>query len=104
MKYTLTGPNGTVRALAVSKNGYLASGSDDYTLRIWNLENKREIYCFNSSNGGHSNHIRTLLSLKENYLASGSLDGSIKIWSISEHPKLIQTLFSKSKIEVTAEI
>ena len=36
MIQTLTGHTDTVRSLTVFPNGYLASGGDDYSIRIWN--------------------------------------------------------------------
>ena len=35
---TLTGHNGDVYALALLKNGNLASGSEDNSIKIWNTE------------------------------------------------------------------
>ena len=36
MIQTLTGHTDAVRSLTVLQNGYLVSGSDDYTIKIWN--------------------------------------------------------------------
>ncbi|RNA21377.1 vegetative incompatibility WD repeat [Brachionus plicatilis] len=61
----------------ILKNGDLASGSGDKTIKIWNKNN------FNLKNtlNGHSNDILCLAVLKNGDLASGSQDETIRIWN-----------------------
>jgi WD40 repeat protein len=80
-----------VRSLAVLKNGLLASGADDFTLKIWNLSTETLLHTFDKTNGGHSNQIRRLIVIKENFLVSASLDKSIKIWEVNNGAKLKYT-------------
>ena len=81
-----------MRSLAVLKNGLLASGADDFTLKIWNLSSETLLHTFDKSNGGHSNQIRRLVVIKDNFLVSASLDKSIKIWDVNNGTSLKYTL------------
>ena len=87
MKFTFEESNGghsdTLWALASLVNGLLASGSDDNTIKIWEVTNGKLKYTFDQTNGGHSNLVNLLESLENGYLASASADGEIKIWDIT---------------------
>ena len=59
-------------------NGDLVSGSEDYTINIWNIVDgtvKRTLH-------GHKNHILALQELDNGDLVSGSKDGTIKVWDV----------------------
>ena len=49
----LTGHTGRINSLVELKNGYLASGSDDRTIRIWDVENEKTLSILT----GHSNQV-----------------------------------------------
>jgi WD40 repeat protein len=58
-------------------SGYLASGSRDSTIRIWNaVENELK-----STLLGHSGFVLALAALPNGDLLSDSKDGTIKLWS-----------------------
>ena len=65
-------------------NGYIISGSDDKTIKIWKEENILE-----SLSDTHS--VRALCQINDNLFASASFDKTIKIWSL-DNMKCIQTL------------
>ncbi|MBP7283008.1 MAG: hypothetical protein KBA66_15600 [Leptospiraceae bacterium] len=69
-----------VRSVSFSPDGkYLASGSDDNTIKIWDLENAKEM----KSLTGHSSYVTSVsFSPDGKYLASGSYDKTIKIWDL----------------------
>ena len=78
---TLTGHSERIcfeDCLAFSPNGqYLASGSYDKTIKIWEVETGREIRTLN----GHSEYVNSVaFSPNGKYLASSSDDKTIKIW------------------------
>lgn len=58
----------------------LITGSYDFTIRIWNLNEKDQKF---SPLLGHKDIIISLVHLKENMIASGSCDKFIIIWDIS---------------------
>ena len=62
---------------------FLASGSVDGTVKIWDVTNGKLKYTFDRSNGGHTNYVSSLASLENGYLASGSFDGKVKIWDLT---------------------
>jgi WD40 repeat protein len=74
-----------VHALAFSPDGeLLASGSDDMTIKLWNLASGRELATLKAPNS-----VRSLTFspdsqlLASGTLASGMLDNTIKIWDIA---------------------
>jgi WD40 repeat protein len=74
------GHNESVTSIAFSADGnYLASGSDDKTVKLWNVESQLEVVTLE----GHSNNVTSVaFSPDGRYLASGSDDKTIKLWSI----------------------
>lgn len=75
----LQGHENAVQSLAADPAGrWLASGSADSTVKLWNLESK----VLRRTLRGHGDFISTLsFSPDGATLAAGSLDGSIKLWS-----------------------
>ena len=79
----------------------LASASDDHSIKIWQLNEKKLKFTFNSTNGGHNRKVNYLASLNSSYLVSGSAqETSIKIWDFNlgqlsksyEHSKNVKDL------------
>ena len=63
-------------SLVVLSNGYLASGSLDYTINIWNTDDG----VLTRTLTRHTKSGYTLAVLQNGDLASGSADYTIKIW------------------------
>ena len=78
---TLTGHFGEVNSLAFSPQGNtFASGSDDKTIKIWHLNNRKEIRTLS----GHSNWIYSVaISPDGQTVVSGSKDKTIKVWNLN---------------------
>ncbi len=55
----------------------MASGSDDFTVKIWDSESG----LIRKTLIGHTEYVRTLTVLQNGDLASGSQDLTIKIWN-----------------------
>ncbi len=83
---TLTGHSGQVYSLAYSPDGrYLASGSSDKTIKIWETATGTELRTLT----GHSMTVWSVAySPDGRYLASGSLDKTIKIWEVATGKEL----------------
>lgn len=81
--FALTGHDSPVRVIAFSPDGkWLASGSEDNTIRLWGAKNDDP-----SSNtrifNGHTSTITALaFSPKEDLLVSGSSDSSLRLWDL----------------------
>ncbi len=77
---TLNGHSSDVNSVAFAPNGQLlASGSDDNTIKLWNLATREEIRTLK----GHSNHIYSVAFAPDSKtLASGSEDKTIKLWNL----------------------
>jgi WD40 repeat protein len=79
-KTTFIGHSNSVLSVAISPDGQtLASGSDDKTIKIWNLSTGQEIRTLT----GHSNSVQSVaISPDGQTLASGSGENT-KIWNLS---------------------
>ncbi len=66
-----------INVLILLPGRLLASGSDDTTIRIWNICDQALFKTLH----GHTGAILSLAKLKNNFLASGSSDTTIKIWN-----------------------
>ena len=78
----LSGHRNIVTSLAFSADGrWLASGSWDNTVKIWNAANGQELQTLSANN----HHVYTIPSdTSGKRLASGSEDGTIKLWRLGE--------------------
>jgi WD40 repeat protein len=81
MKRELTGHSNRVRCVVFAPDGArLASGSDDKTIRVWNVSTGKSERKFS----GHSAWVRSVaFSPDGSRIASGSDDGTLRIWNIS---------------------
>ena len=75
---TLNGHSNTVFYLESLNSQYLASGSGDYTVKIWNLAGTGSLkYTLT----GHTNSVIGVKLLSLTIIASGSNDYNIKVWN-----------------------
>lgn len=90
---TLIGHRGlfaNINAIALaSDDQMLASASDDKTIRLWNMQTKKEQFVLHD----HTQCVKTVAfhPRLHNTLASGSRDRTIKLWDLQTR-KVIQTL------------
>ena len=88
---TFSAHTGKVSSLAVLSNGLLISGSNDFTIKIWN-----STYLVQTLND-HNSSVSNILVFKTNYLAIGYMDGYILIYeNVTTSPVLSTTLFNQS--------
>ena len=83
LRFTLDGHTGPVNALVSLEENLLASGSEDRTIKIWNLNEAEKLKFTLNSTNGHRKQVDFLVSLGETQglLASGSTSETfIKIW------------------------
>jgi len=87
---TLTGHTLPVNSLAFSPDGkFLASGSDDTTIRIWSLTKGATI----AELRGHSDMVLGLAYTPDGQtLASASQDGTVRLWDTQRHLQIGQPL------------
>ncbi len=79
MKHEFKTHEGSVRALIMLSNNVLASGSQDKTIRIWDLNTFKLVKTLN----GHVDTVSCLARLSHDELVSGSFDKTIRIWNWS---------------------
>lgn len=64
--------------MKLEKN-FLYSGSDDRTVKIWNLEG---LYLVKTIENAHKKYVMDLFIIEETgHLTTCSIDGTIKIWN-----------------------
>jgi WD40 repeat protein len=78
----LTGHTDWVNSLAFSPDGsILASGSNDKSVRLWNVADGRLLYKLT----GHTNTVRSVaFSPDGTTVASGSEDGTVRLWNVND--------------------
>jgi len=77
---TLEGHTGPVRAIAVLPNGCVVSGSDDTTLRVWDVETAQTVATLQ----GHESSVVAVAALSDGRVASGSHDGLVAVWNVEK--------------------
>ena len=65
----------------IKRMSALASGSEDGSIRIWNLKSGECLQFIN----GHEKKVVSLESICMSKLASSSLDGTVRVWDLSFH-------------------
>jgi WD40 repeat protein len=83
LQRTHTVCSSSVNSIAFSRDGKLASGSHDYTVKLWDLESCEPWATprgDNGDNGYFSPADSVAISSGSKWLASGSLDSAVKLW------------------------
>ena len=76
----LEGHKNSLLCLAALPRGLLASGSNDYKVRVWNVAAQRCVAILE----GHTNDVTALAALPDGRLASGGcFDKTIRVWDVS---------------------
>ncbi|MCX5717404.1 MAG: WD40 repeat domain-containing protein [Nitrospirae bacterium] len=75
------GHSGEITSMAISPDGrYMLSGSQDTTIKLWDVSTGREVRTFQ----GHSGFVNSVaFSPDGRYAVSGSTDKTIKFWDVS---------------------
>ncbi|EGJ34960.1 MULTISPECIES: caspase family protein [Moorena] len=91
----LQGNDQNVTSVSFSRDGQtLASGSDDNTIKLWNLETGEEIRTLI----GHTETVHSVSFSRDGQtLASGSYDNTIKLWD-PKTGKVIRTLIGHTEV------
>jgi WD40 repeat protein len=70
--------NTSIRCIAILSDGRIVSGSDDCTLKIWNLQTGKCDIIFR----GHVGMVMCTAALSDGRIISGSTDKTLKIWNL----------------------
>lgn len=79
----LIGHSAPVNDVKVANNGLLLSGSDDRTIKVWDLDDAKKQDCLYSLNS-EAGRVLSLATLAHNAFASGHLDseGTVMTWNM----------------------
>jgi len=88
----LSGHTDYVRTLKILDD-ILLSGSDDSTIKVWNITTGELIKTIQS----HTDQVRSIDVLPTNTFISSSLDGTIKMWNLTDY-SLLNTIYTNSSI------
>ncbi len=76
----LDGHDDSVTCMALDAN-FLFSGSDDKTIRVWNLVHVNEPYQLSVIQSSHTKPVQDILIMEDTgHLVSCSFDGKIRVW------------------------
>ncbi|MGH3770591.1 MAG: hypothetical protein ACRDRW_04205, partial [Pseudonocardiaceae bacterium] len=97
-----------VTTVAFSPDGRtLATGSDDHTVRLWNMADPAHPTSLGPPLSGHTDHVRSVVfSLDGRTLASGSADRTMRLWNVTDpaHPTSLGPPLTGHTDEVTAVV
>lgn len=79
-KATLEGHSDSITCLLLLSSEELASGSNDFTVRLWSIQDYQCLRILN----GHTDRIQGLLELKSGELISHSSDNTLRIWNVKD--------------------
>jgi WD40 repeat protein len=71
-----------IQMLVRLKKGHMASASHDWSVKIWNYENKAGLALL-ATLKGHNHKVWDLCLLRNGDLASASWDRTVKIWNLT---------------------
>ncbi len=66
-----------LRSVCVTKDGKIVSGSNDHTVRVWDIQGNQLAVC-----RGHSDQVRSVCVTKDGKIVSGSNDHTVRVWDI----------------------
>ena len=69
-------------SIAITSNNYIISASEDKTIKIWNLLNRKILHSFENAHKKSVISLALIYDTSNNYIISGSKDTTIKIWNI----------------------
>jgi WD40 repeat protein len=90
---TIDHPKGTPQALAMLSKSRAVTGSDDGTLRVWDVENGQTLQILK----GHSRQVRAVAVLDSRRVVSGSDDTTLRVWDV-ESGQTLQVLQGHSDL------
>lgn len=91
--FQLKGHGGSINTIQNGIDGVVFTGSEDTSIRMWCLYNKKVI-CIFGGIAGHRDQVLSLnLSLCKKYLVSSSHDCTIKVWKVPDKCKDCQLYY-----------
>ena len=85
--FKLSGHELVIRDLEMIDEHTIASCSEDKTIKVWDLNEKKLLYTLE----GHGEGVKCIKLLKDGRLASGAYDNLVKLWDLNEK-KCVATL------------
>ncbi len=64
-------------SVCVTKDGKIVSGSDDKTVRVWDMQGNQLAIC-----KGHEDRVNSVCVTKDGKIVSGSYDNTVRVWDM----------------------
>lgn len=77
---SLKGHTENIKAIFISDNNIIISGSKDKTIKLWDYQKKKNILTLK----GHTKTVRCICTINEKLIISGSADKTLRIWDIEK--------------------
>lgn len=68
---------GAVFSIYLSRDNCIITGSEDHTVRVWNMQGEQRVQC-----NGHAGEVWSVCMSRDNNIVSASADHTVRVWTL----------------------